>query len=151
MGVSFTEFFNNFLGDAPNLALLGDNELTLDFIDMVKEVIDDLIEAPNVIWTTVGDDAPVGDDSWEVTDGPTKDYGAKVVFLPSNLSNEEFLHQVPDTVDRGGVTKGLMYRSTFEPSIRDYITWNSKVFNCTFVNKIAPVNDTIIYLLEFKV
>ena len=148
----FSDIFCDGLGSCPVVSLpTGDFQLDIEFIPLARELIDDFVEQENAVWVQIGEDVKDPDEPWKVTRGTSVEYAVKIVFLQDTLEDRQLLRYLKKTeVDTGNVN-GIMYSYGFEPSLKDIVKWNGRELAINNVDPISPVDEVIIYMIEFAV
>jgi len=147
-GVTFQEFFNGFKQQATSS--IATNPLTLEFIEMAIELIDEFIPEPNAIWKIISNDTVVDPNKpWEVTRGSTSNRDVKIVFLPDNLEDRQLLRYLKATERNEGNVNGIMYRTDFDPKLKDIVLWQNRELVVNAIDPIQPFDNVIIYMIEF--
>lgn len=129
---------------------VSDYETEQEFIELARELIDEFIPTPNVVWCALSESVVVDSAKpFEITKPTKTEYAVKIVFSKDDKEDRQFLKYRKDTELREGQVNGLMYDPGFALSLKDYIVWNNQRLVIKAIDKIAPFKSTILYILEF--
>jgi hypothetical protein len=125
-------------------------EIDDEFIEMAVELIDETIPEPNAIWRCVANDTVADPDKpWLTTLGQTTDFDVRILFNADMLQNRQFVRYLADTEVPVGNVNALMYRTEFEPTLKDIvIDLDGRELKVLAVNAIKPIEQVILYLLR---
>jgi len=121
-----------------------------DFIELAVELIDEFAETDNATWVSLADNV-VSDITkpWIVAQSVPTITPLKIVFVTIERDSHEFRKYRFDQETTDGKVLGIFYKSTFEPKVKDVVTWNSKQLKVLALDQIAPFENVIIYIVEF--
>lgn len=124
--------------------------ITLEFIELAVELIDDFVEEPNAVWVSIANDSVAdSDEPWNTTVGNSKKYDVKIVFTQDALEDRQLLRYLDKTAMRTGQVNGIMYDTGFAPKLKDIVKWDSKELVVRAIDPIQTIDDVIVYILEF--
>jgi hypothetical protein len=128
----------------------GDFALDIEFLQVVRELIDDFVEKPNVVWKSIGNDIVADPDKPFITTmGVTTEYPVKMVFYSPNLVRAKNLQFMQFSEVQDGRINGLMYAYNFTPTLKDIVVFNGRERVLVTVDVIQPVDKVLLYDMEF--
>ncbi|MCC6271127.1 MAG: hypothetical protein IT190_07605 [Microbacteriaceae bacterium] len=144
--------FGNLFGASGSSSVMsGDlRPLTIEFIELAIELIDEAIPTPNAVWVSISSDAVDDvDEPWKTVQGQSTEYPVRLLFTLDALEDRQLLKYLKHTEANDGQVNGLMYRTDFEPTLKDIVKWNNQELVVRAINPITPIDGVIIYVLEF--
>lgn len=124
--------------------------ITLEFVELAVELIDEFIEEPNAIWLSIQNDSLISNDRpWEVQRGSSIEHAVKIVFLQDDLEDRQLIKYLKGTETTNGQVNGIMYDYGFTPSLKDVVKWQGRELVVNAIDPLAPIDKAIIYILEF--
>lgn len=124
---------------------------TLEFLQVAREIIDDFLSATNAEWVAVAEDTiPNPDEPWVTERGTETRTPVKIVFLQDQMEDRQFLRYLEGTNINVGQVNGIMYPyPQFTPSKKDIVVFNNEELAIKAIDPLTPIDEPIIYLLEF--
>ncbi len=120
-----------------------------EFIQLAKELIDEAIPTPNAVWRQIANDTtPDPNKPWITTLGTNVEYPVRILFVTDTLQDRQILRHLDETTVPVGNTNAIMYKQGFVPTLKDIVLWRGRELPVIHVNEIAPVQDTIVYLMR---
>lgn len=123
-----------------------------EFFQLALELFDEFIPEPNAIWVHVPDamvDDP--DQPWNVQFPTPIEYPVQMLFVRTDRDNRELFKYVPDTEVRDGKIEAFMPPQSFKPHPKDFVKWNNTELTINNIDVIAPINETLLYIVGFTV
>lgn len=148
--MSFASFFGG-LTPTPVVLSTATFKVDIEFIALARELIDEFIEVPNAIWSSISDGNSDPSSPWSTTRGGTVDHAVKIYFFRDTRQDREFLRYMAGMSANIGDVNGIMYQTDFEPSTKDSVTFNDRKLAVKNVNALQPVDRAIVYFMEFGV
>ena len=140
MSVTFQEFFDGI----NSLVLNETSEITDEFLELAKELIDDFVPSNNAIWVRVSEGiASDSNKPWDITEGSQIQVPIKMVFYP--IENKYNTKEIIEADLRG-----IMYYSGFNPDLNDIVLKGDNKYKPLMINDFAPIDGSIIYIVDFK-
>lgn len=128
----------------------GEFALDVEFLQVVRELIDDFVEKPNAVWKSIGGDV-VADPlkPFITTMGLTTEYPVKIVFYSPDLVRAKDLQFMQFSEVQDGRINGLMYAYNFIPTLKDVVVFKGRERVLKTVDVIQPVDKVLLYDMEF--
>ena len=125
--------------------------LTLEFAALAKELIDEFIEVPNAVWVSTSENPAADSNSpFVVTRPTTTEHQVKILFVRDQLEDRQLLQYLKKTTRVTGQVNGLMLPYTgFTPTLKDTVRFNGKTLDVKAIDPVQPIDQPIIYFLEF--
>ncbi len=145
-------FGNLFGGGGSGQVTLPTGEFALDieFLQVVRELIDDFVEKPNAVWKSILNDVAADPEKPFIrTMGATNEYPVKIVFYQPNLQNAKDLQFMRNAEVQDGRINGLMYAYNFTPTLKDVVVFKGRERVLVSVDVIQPVDKVLLYDMEF--
>lgn len=128
-----------------------DYEIDIEFIELAKEIIDDFVPESNAVWQSIANDTvPNPSEPFKTERGLSTSYPVSIVFIPKGLENKELLKYRRFTEVPEGHIVGLMYKTDFVPTLKDICKWNGREYTVRAIDEITPIEQTILYIIEFE-
>ncbi len=84
------------------------------------------------------------------SNGIDVDRGVKIVFLPPNRVNQQFLQFLSGTEIQGGSVYGLMGAVDFTPVLKDVVIRSGETLRIKSIDPLAPNGQIILYTVQFN-
>lgn len=123
--------------------------ITVEFLEMAIELIDDFVESPNAEWVEIANDQAATDEPWKTGFGQNNRHNVKIVFLQDTLEDRQLLKYLKGTEVKNGNVNGIMYPQGFTPTLKDVVLWQGRQLTVNAIDPLAPVDSPIIYIMEF--
>jgi hypothetical protein len=124
-------------------------DIDLEFIELAREMIDEVIPVPNAIWRQIANDTtPDPTKPWATVRGNSQEYPVRILMVTDNLQGREFLRHLEETAVPVGNTNAIMYEHEFTPTQKDVVLWKNREIVVIDVKEIVPVENVILYLLR---
>lgn len=128
----------------------GNFALDIEFLQVVRELIDDFVEKPNAVWKSIGGDVVADPNKPFITTmGATTEAAVKIVFYSPNLQKAKDLQFMPYSEVQEGRINGLMYAYDFTPTLKDVVVFRGREIVLVTVDVIQPVDKVLLYDMEF--
>ena len=147
----FSSIFGRFGSGSGSAIPLAEYPIDREFIELARELIDETIPSPNATWhLTSNQTASVTGEPWNVVRPQEVSYPVKILFDKDTRATTFQRYRIPDTFLNTGLFIGFMYRTTFDPSLKDTLSWNGKVYNVEYLDPIQVVKDVIVYIVGVR-
>jgi hypothetical protein len=124
--------------------------ITIEFIELAIELLDEVIPQPNALWVSIANDTVEDiDEPWKTIHGSSTERAVKILFTMDALEDRQLLKYLKNTETNDGQINGIMYRTDFEPSLKDIVKWGGQELVVRAIDPIKPIDEVIIYVLEF--
>lgn len=124
--------------------------LTTEFAELAIELIDETIPTTNAVWNSLADGVASNPaEPWNVERGVPSTTNIKMLFVESEHRNEELIRYLVKTELSVGTLLGFMYPQGFTPKQKDFVTWNGWHLIANTIREIRPIDDVILYIIEF--
>ncbi len=125
--------------------------LTTDLQAVAVSVIDSLIPTNNATWYSIANAVPAdGSKPYIVPNPTTNSIGVRIVFYPEDREDRRFQTPVDENDLTTGVVLGVMYKTTFEPQLKDMVKWEDKILTVENIEEYRPVDNVIAYKIRFN-
>jgi hypothetical protein len=130
---------------------LGGFALDVRFAALAVKLIDNYIEVPNAVWSSVADNPVLDANSPFVVGKPTiSEYAVKILFSQDDLEDRQFRrYRRKSTFVDGQVNGFMLAYAEFEPRLKDTVTVGNTNLLVQAIDPIQPIDQVLIYLLEF--
>lgn len=124
-------------------------EIESEFIELAKEMIDEIIPTPNAIWRKIENDTVTDPDKpWATVRGDSQEFPVRILMVTDNSQGRQFLRHLEETVVPVGNTNAIMYEHDFTPTLKDIVMWRGREIVVLDVKEISPVEGVVLYLLR---
>jgi|TARA_R110002096_G_scaffold321278_5_gene515399 hypothetical protein len=126
---------------------------TTEFVEFSVELIDSFIETTNATWVSVSDNTyNTSNDTPYIIEKPTlTETPVKILFQRDDLEDRQLNKYRKETSLSDGQINGWMYAySNFQPKLKDIVYWQGYTLNVAAIDPVQPIDDVIVYFIEFK-
>jgi hypothetical protein len=124
-------------------------DIDLEFIELAREIIDEVIPTPNAVWKQIDNDSVLDPNKpWITVRGDSREYPIRILMVTDNSQGREFLRHLEETAVPVGNTNAIMYEHEFTPKQKDVVLWKGREIVVVDVKEICPVESVVLYLLR---